>query len=379
MKELKSIRQYLHQYPELSGEEISTSKYVRNVLSDLGVKEFIGDFSSPSFIACIPGQKQKGNILFRCELDALPIAEDNAFSYRSNVSGVSHKCGHDGHMTILIGLAVELIKQKSEFGNVYLFFQSAEEIGKGAQELINLDYLKKLEIDYAFALHNVPGFKKGSIICKSGVFTPHVESISIKLKGEVSHAGQPDKGLNPSRLLTEINSLFYSLHQPKQTENDYCVVAPIFIEMGERAYGTSAGSAEMGFTLRTISSEDFERKREYIEKALQDLQLNSDILLSWEWLEPFYSTNNDFDAFRFIQSAADKLKFEFNHKENPFDWGEDFGLITQEVKGAMFGLGAGLKSPDLHDSSYDFPDEIISNGVAIFQKINQLIQHDLQQ
>jgi amidohydrolase len=378
MDNLYSLRQFLHQNPELSGDEEATSAFIKKLLMEIGVKEFIEDFNSPSFIACIKGQKEKGNILYRCELDALPITEMNTFGYKSVNSGVSHKCGHDGHMTIIIGVAKELVERTSEFGNIYLFFQSAEETGRGAQELIDLGYLKKLNIDYAFALHNVPGYAKGTVICKTDLFTPHVESICIQMKGKESHASEPDKGLNPTQLIQLINTKIFSLHHPESSDNGYCVVAPIFIEMGERTYGTSAGKAEMGFTIRTLSTDSFEQKRKMLNKFLQELNHEYELEVTWEWLEPFYSTCNDHDATRYVQKATDKLQYKFLSRDKPFDWGEDFGLITQEVKGAMFGLGAGLKTPNLHNPNYDFPDEIIQNGINVFIKINELIQNDIQ-
>ena len=137
-------------------------------------------------------------VAIRCELDALPITEHNQFAHQSTVSGVSHKCGHDGHMTIVAGLSPWLKEQDFTRGKVILLFQPAEEVGKGANEMLQDVRLAALEIDYMFALHNIPGEKLHSIITMDEGFSAEVISLSIKLEGQESHAAEPEKGISPA-------------------------------------------------------------------------------------------------------------------------------------------------------------------------------------
>ena len=156
--DLKQIRHHLHKYPEVSGEEKNTSIFIAEKLNELGVPKIHQNFAEHSILAEIDFNVPGKTLLFRAELDALPIEEINTFSHRSKFQNTSHKCGHDGHMTILFGLAEKLLEQKEEFsGKVLLLFQSSEETGKGAKNILKSNILNQFEIDFAFSLHNVPG------------------------------------------------------------------------------------------------------------------------------------------------------------------------------------------------------------------------------
>ncbi|MDX1651499.1 MAG: amidohydrolase [Brumimicrobium sp.] len=377
MEELTEIRHYLHAHPEVSGKEKNTSKYIREKLVESGVEKIHTEFSQNSLIAEINGKSKGATILFRCELDALPIKEEIELSYKSDNKGVSHKCGHDGHMAIMLGLTNNLLSETPEKGTFLLLFQSAEETGEGAKSILDSGYLDRFEIDYAISLHNVPGYPKNSIICRKNVFTPTVESLSIELTGETSHAGEPDKGKNPAMAVAEIIRFFEQLHQPNMNLPNYFVVAPVQIIMGEEAYGISAGSATVRYTIRGTDIDFFKTQKDRIISEINKIADNENLESSIEWLESFSSNKNDPQVVDRIKRACAELGMKYIDKESPFDWGEDFGLFTQKYKGAMFGLGSGEETPPLHDSRYDFPDEIISHGQNLFFQLAKNLQNDI--
>lgn len=371
MDVLRRIRKYLHQHPEISGEEASTAKYIVDRLQEIGIKKIHQGFSQHSILAEINGSEKGKTILFRCELDALPIQEENDFDYASNSNGVSHKCGHDGHMTIMLGLAKTLVENQPEQGNFLILFQSAEETGKGAKAVLDSKFLEQFTIDHAVALHNVPGYPLSSVICKEGVFTPSVESINIELIGRTSHAGEPDKGVNPSKAISEIINFFNSLHQPEMDKANYFVVAPIHIQMGEEAYGTSAGHANIGYTIRSTDFEFFKTQKTRIENKIKEIASDQNLSCELNWLEAFSANINNKEVVDTIKKSCEKLDIEYINRQTPFDWGEDFGLFTQLYKGGMFGLGSGENSHNLHDNRYDFPDEIIPKAIQLFQELTK--------
>ena len=371
---LISIRKHLHAHPELSGNEKNTAQFIVEELKKIGVDKIHEDFAQHSIIAVIKGEYDGQGVLFRSELDALPIQEQNDFEHKSKRKGVSHKCGHDGHSTILIGLAERLTANRPKKGTVYLLFQSAEETGAGARIIMQSKLLDKYAIDYVFSLHNVPGFKKSSVFCKSGIFTPTVESLEIELQGKTSHAGQPDKAINPALAIAAIVHFFQNLHEPDMNKKDYFVIAPIHIKMGEKAYGTTAGSAILGYTIRSNDIDQFKEKKELIIKQINTIATGHRLTAKINWLESFQSNTNDEEAVEIIQQATKDCSLAYNTIRVPFDWGEDFGLITQHYRGAMFGLGSGENTPPLHDELYDFPDDIISDGIALFYQISKYIQ-----
>lgn len=369
--DLIKIRHHLHQHPELSGEEFQTSAFVEAKLREIGVEKIHKNFSKTALLAEIGSSNATKTILFRAELDALPIQEINEdLKYKSKSNGIAHKCGHDGHMTILLGLAQKIITQNLKSSRVLLLFQASEENGKGAKEVLDSKIFKNFDIDFVFALHNVPGFPMGSIISKPEIFTPSVESLDIQLLGKTSHAGMPEKGINPALVLAKLIRFFEELHQPDKTKENYFLSSPICISMGEKAYGTTPGEAEISYTFRAFDHSFFESQKKKIEETSQKIIAEMIGLKSeFIWKEAFAANKNDKQAYQWIKKAAEENKLEFREKEFPFDWGEDFGLFTQNYPGAMFGLGAGKNHPELHNPDYDFPDELLEIGINMFHSL----------
>jgi amidohydrolase len=370
------IRHQLHTHPELSGQEAWTSAFIIEQLKKLGITKIHTGFSQYSIIAEIDGQSAGKTLLFRCELDALPIQEANTFAHRSIHTGISHKCGHDGHSATMLAFAEKLMQQQSKHkhskGKVLLFFQSAEETGAGAKAAIASGVFEQFSIDYAFAYHNLPSFPLGTVLCKQGIFTPSVESFCVALLGKPCHASQPANGINPANTVAQFIQFMALLHQPDTTKADYFVVTPIHVNMGEKAYGTSASQAEVGYTIRTWESRVLEIHKQkiiqFIEKICEQAHLEHQI----SWFEAFKANNNNCDAFEQIKTVTLENGLTFVATAQPFDFGEDFGLFTDTYKGAMFGIGSGENCPALHTVAYDFPDELIEIGSEIFFALAQL-------
>lgn len=369
MMDLKKIRKQLHQHPERSGQEEKTAKYILKQLREIGVDRIHHQFSQHSILAELNTQQSGKTILFRCELDALPIQEKNNFDHRSQNEGTSHKCGHDGHMSMILGLAEQLVENPPTGGRFLLLFQSAEETGEGAASILASEFLDQFEIDHAFALHNVPGYPRGSIVCKPNGFTPSVESFEVQLEGATSHAGEPDKGVNPARCIAEIVEYMHSLHHANQHSENYFVVAPVHINMGEKAYGTTAGHATIGYTVRTFEHEQLLAYKNKIAQKVEALATRHQLTPTITWKEAFAANKNDPRVVQTIKQIAKDKELAYIEKEQPFDWGEDFGIFTQRISGAMFGLGAGKSTPPLHDAHYDFPDDIASTGILVFYEL----------
>lgn len=369
---LEKLRQTLHQTPELSGKEEQTSIFIEKKLKEIGVKQVYQNFSEHSLLGEINFNKKGKTILFRAELDALPIEEINQFPYKSKNKNVSHKCGHDGHMTMLLGLAEKLLKNSDEFkGKVLLLFQSSEETGKGAKNILESKILDNFAIDYAFSLHNVPGYPLGNIITKPHTFTPSVESVDIELLGRTSHAGMPEKGVNPASAISQLIHYFSSIHQPDVSKENYFLATPIYIKMGEKAYGTSAGKAILSYTLRTGDHKKFLQQKKEIIQQIEKITQCENLGFSLKWKEAFEANDNHPEAYQFIKEVAEENQYLFTEKEHFFNWGEDFGAFTQHYKGAMFGLGASENTPELHNPDYDFPDALLPYGIEMFYSLSK--------
>lgn len=373
MKELIQLRQELHQHPEVSGNESRTAQRILDFLLKYKPNQVITNLGGVGILAIYKGKEDGKSVLFRCELDALPIQEINSFDYKSIYEGVSHKCGHDGHMAILCGMAKTLHENPLEKGTVMLLFQPAEEDGNGAKRVLNDSKFDSIKPDFAFALHNLPGFKKHQIIVKENTFTCAVNSMIIQLNGKTSHAGEPENGINPALAIAEIITLFNSKISNDVASQKYCLITPIHINMGEKAYGVSAGYGEIHYTVRSNSNSQMRIIESNLEENVKEIASKYNLELNIDWTQSFQANENNVEAVNYIKKAALVQNLEILEKEQPFTFGEDFGIFTQHFKGAMLGLGSGENTPSLHNPDYDFPDEIIETGIQLFHQITKEI------
>ena len=369
---LTLLRKELHKNPEVSGKENNTASRIISFLENYPPDVIKTKVGTTGILAIYKGKAAGKTVLFRCELDALPIEEINTFEHCSLIKGVSHKCGHDGHMAILCGLAIELHLKRPETGTVILLFQPAEEDGTGATKVLN-DSQFIYKPDFAFALHNIPGYKMNQIVVKNDTFSCAVNSLIIKLKGITAHAGEPHKGINPALALAKITTQFNQYIQADISKKNYCLITPIYSKMGKKAYGVSAGAAEIHFTVRSDSNLQMRKIENSLEKLAKSIAQEFQLKCKTSWTQSFQANENNVQAVNHIKKAAGFNNFEILEKETPFSWGEDFGLFTQHFPGAMFGLGSGTNTPALHNPDYDFPDEIIATGVHTFLQISKQI------
>jgi amidohydrolase len=311
-------------------------------------------------------------VLLRAELDGLPISDEQGSDHRSEIEGVSHKCGHDGHMAILAGMASRLGKSPPARGRVVLLFQPAEETGKGARRVLDDQVFQTLRPDWSFALHNLPGFELGKVIVRPGPFAAASRGIAVELTGETAHAAEPEAGRSPALAVASLIQAFSALGQFHTGLPEAAKATVTHASLGEEAFGTSPGNGRVLVTLRTyqtaLADRLEERCRELAEGTAHTYGLTAKVHIK----EPFPLTDNDPQAVAIIEQAAAVLGLEVDRPEHPFPWSEDFGHFTGEGTGALFGLGAGAQHPALHHSTYDFPDELLAIGLDLMERIARL-------
>ena len=372
--DLRALRHDLHRHPEIGFDLDYTRGEVRKWLERCPPSQIIepgGGILASYWPEDLSQEDQNKGLLIRVDMDALPIDDKSGSEYASEVEGRGHQCGHDGHTVIgcAVAAAVHYIAQEGHLNQaVHIIFQPSEENGQGAKAVLD-DPLFDLEPDHVVALHNIPGAPLGSILSKPNDFTPHVISVDIELMGAEAHAAQPDTGILPHRAVQEIIGYFDGLHKQKIKDriakNDF-VVAPIFIEMGERAYGTAAGQASMGYTVRSRQSDTLDQRIEEITDALENIAKRHKLKVHCRWHEAFEANHNDPATVTALEQAWQMTDLKVKSLDKVFSWGEDFGCFSQRFRGAMFGLGAGEDCPPLHRPEYDFPDSSIKPGYISF-------------
>ena len=351
---------------------MKTAQIIHDFIINFHFAQIIKDLGGVGLAVQFKSENKGNHVALRAELDALPIEEINDFDHKSKTDGVSHKCGHDGHMTILAGVAEHFSKNKLKCGTLTLVFQPAEENGEGAKAILSDEKWNQIHPDYILALHNVPGFPLHSVICKEGFFTPSVKSIIIKLDGKTSHAAEPERGINPAMAVSKIISAAHDL-ESRAYNKQLKLITPIQINLGEEAYGISAGYADLKFNIRAWDDNVLDSLIDNFVEQIKIIAQSEKLKLKIDFTQFFSANVNDPILVEEIRKAALSNNLEIINLEFPFKWGEDFGLFTQKYSGALFGLGAGEETPALHNPDYDFPDELIDTGISMFVTlVNQL-------
>ncbi|AGA77811.1 amidohydrolase [Echinicola vietnamensis DSM 17526] len=363
---LIKLRKELHQYPDISHDEGATAAKIQAFFEPLEPTKVL-DKLGGNGLAFIFDSKQKGpTTMIRCELDGLPITEESNAKHKSTIDGRSHACGHDGHMAIVAGVGMDLAKNPISKGRVVLLYQPAEETGEGAKKVLKDKRFPTIKPDYAFALHNLPGYPKNEIVLKKGPFAAASKGMVIHLKGKTSHAAHPENGNSPALAMAKIIA---GLEALPESMNGFCLITVVNAVLGEIAFGTTPGKATIRATLRTYDNDAMERLTKFAAELVTVIAKSHHLGIDISYTEHFASTVNHEAAWEQVNHAAKKLKLKTKHIRNPFRWSEDFGQFSLNTPTMFFGLGSGKTQPQLHNSNFDFPDTIIPSGVGMFNQI----------
>lgn len=361
-----ALRRTLHQNPELSNCEVTTAERIQAIFKAFGPDQVHEKIGGTGLAFVFEGEDTGPTTLIRCELDALPIQETNDFAHRSKVDGVSHKCGHDGHMAIVASVGSALSKSRPRRGKVICHFQPAEETGQGAGQVVADDTFAELKPDYAFALHNLPGQTMGKVFCKPGTFNCASRGMIVRLSGKTSHAAHPEDGVSPARAMCRLVAGLDAL--PKQFE-DFTLVTVVHANLGEVAFGTAPGEAVVMATLRTPTNEAMDALVEKAVALAEQSAQDDGLSLKIEWEDVFSASVNTQEGYQRVMEACQRAGVDAETLQEGYRWSEDFGKFTEVCEGAMMALGSGVQSPQLHNPDYDFPDELIPVGTAIFMQL----------
>lgn len=369
---LTSFRRHLHSLPELSGCEANTADIVKQTMQRLNPDQVFENLGGHGLAFMFDSGVAGKRILFRCELDALPIQELNDFAHRSKHDGVSHKCGHDGHMAIIYALAERINQNRPKTGAVIFLFQPAEETGEGARAVVAESLYQALAPDYCFALHNLPSHPMGQVLIRSGTFNCASRGMTIRLTGKTAHAAYPETGISPAPAMADLVKALPDL--PKQiTADELLMTTVVHAQVGEQAFGTAPADACVMVTLRSESNQGMEQLVTLAEGYAQQIATEYSLQCEITYADVFDASVNDRECAERVANAAQQAGNDVKWLDEPFRWSEDFGAISATAKGAMFALGAGETNPQIHNPDYDFPDELIEQGANIFYQIYQNI------
>lgn len=367
--ELVALRRKLHQQPELSGEEAQTAEEIASQLSALGADEVVRNLGGHGVAAIFDSGLSGKTVLFRAELDALPITETSGVPWSSEVDGKGHLCGHDGHMTILLALGRLLARKRPKTGRCILMFQPAEEDGSGAKAVVADAQFKAISPDYAFAIHNEPGLPFGYVGIKDGLINCASRGLAISLCGRTSHAAEPELANSPITLMPEIIAMLEGLGQGGVLDDDFTLSTITHISAGEKTFGITPGDATIYVTLRAAQDALIGQLQTQAEASVSALAKHHNMTVRYEVFDDFAASLNDAEAVTIACQAMDSVGVAYGQEGVPMRASEDFGAFGWGAKAAMLCLGPGDSYTALHQPDYDFEDGLIPIGAKIFERI----------
>lgn len=365
--ELTAWRQKLHAMPEVSGAEVETAAEVTAFLGTMAPDTVIAGLGGTGVAAVFEGKDDGPTVLFRCELDALPIEEISDLPHRSRLAGKGHMCGHDGHMATMAALARGLSRERPKRGRVVLLFQPAEETGAGAAAVIADPKFAAITPDYAFSLHNMPGLPFGHVWLKDGIANCASRGLKIVLTGKTAHASAPETGTSPMRAISSLMPALTALSGGSLDGRDFVLATVTHAVLGEEAFGIAPGHGEIWVTLRTMTDGQMQALTDAAKKLVRQAAETDGLDVEMTYHDIFGHCDNDPDAAKILRAAleAENVSHEAG---DTFRASEDFGRFGAVSKSAMFFLGAGESHPAVHNPNYDFPDDLIPIGARIFMR-----------
>jgi hippurate hydrolase len=368
--ELTALRRDLHAHPELGFEEHRTAEVVTGELDRLGL-EYHAGVGKTGVVAVIPGQRQDSGraVGLRADMDALPMHEENDFPHVSRFKGRMHGCGHDGHTAMLLGAARYLAGSRRFDGTVYLIFQPGEEGFGGGKAMVDDGLFERFPADEIYALHNWPALPPGTIAVRPGPMMAASDRIEIHIEGRGGHGAHPHLAVDPVLVAGHIITATQSIIARNVSPIDTAVISLCAMHAGNlAAMSVIPRDARLVGTVRTFRPQT----QDAIERRLSELvhsiaaAFGASATLKYERAYP--ATINSEREAEFAAAVADALVGPENVVRDlePSMGSEDFSFMLQRRPGAYARLGQGGAEGGcfLHNSRYDFNDEVIPVGAG---------------
>ena len=377
--ELTAFRRDLHLNPELGFEEVYTSGRVIEALKVCGVDEIHTHIGKTGVVAVIKGQQNSSGkmIGLRADMDALPMTEHNDFAWKSGKSGLMHGCGHDGHTAMLVGAARYLSETRNFDGTAVLIFQPGEEGYAGAKAMIEDGLFERFPVQSVYGMHNWPAMRPGTVGINPGAMMAAADRITIEVTGLGGHGAHAYTTVDPVLVSAHIITAIQSIVSRNVRPMDSAVISICAVQAGSlQAMSVIPGSATLVGTVRTFSP----MVQALVERRLNELcsavaqGFGATAHVSYERIYP--ATINTSAEAIFAGDVATSLLGENQVERNldPSMGAEDFSFMLQAKPGAYMRIGQGEVDSDgvggvgscfLHNSRYDFNDEILPLGSAL--------------
>lgn len=365
MEDLIRWRRELHQIPELGLKEYKTASYLRQELEKMGYQwEVVVETGTLVYIdyGCT------STIAFRSDMDGLAIHEKNQVDYVSQHDGYMHACGHDGHMSTLLGFAKKLKESKEQFHyNILLIFQPAEESPGAARLIVESGVLKKYNVKAIFGMHLMPFLQEGQIACKSGALMAMCGEFDMTIHGKSSHAGLPQEGIDTIVIASEAICQYQTLLSRRISP-----FAPAVLNIGQiqggYARNSVAPSTTIHGTLRCYDEQLFHDITDMMEGIHHGLEETYGCRIE-ATCPPMYPPVINHDAL--YQQFLSWVDSHYEDIKEPLMLSEDFAFYQKEIPGLFFFLGTKCEEyqSGLHTENFNFHENILAKAVNLYYTI----------
>lgn len=384
LEEIRTIRRDLHRHPETGGSEFRTAGVVADYLKSLGLPVQVG-VGGTGVVAILEGAEAGPAVALRADMDALPLADGKRVPYASNHSGITHACGHDAHMAMLLGAARLLGSVRDQLkGSVRFLFQPAEERPPGgALGMIRDGALDNPPVSAIFALHLNPDVDEGHALATPGYATVSSAGVVLEMIGRGGHVAFPHRAVDPvgmaASLVMEVQHLISRQTDPLE---------PVILAFGAIEGGTANNiipdRVRLRGTLRTLRPEERDRLGERLRRVAEGVAAVHGGDFRLELTPEYPSVYNDPQLTDQWAGAARRVlgPDAVIRSPRPFMGGEDMAYFHQRVPGVLWFLGtrnpeSGFDHP-LHSPLFDFNEAILAHGAAIHAHcVAELLAPDL--
>lgn len=368
VEELRQIRRDLHKIPELGLKEYKTSAYIREKLEGFGITE-LETWLETGVVAVIRGKGKGQTVAFRADMDALPVTEQTGCDFTSEHVGCMHACGHDGHVTVLLGFAKYLQEHKDELENdVVLIFQPAEEGPGGAQLLVDAGLFEKHPVRCIIGCHIFPQVPQGKVACRKGAMMARNGEVDVHIYGESAHGAQPQLGHDAVLAAGAVITGLHTILSRNVSPLDSGVLTFGAIHGGE-ACNIIAKEVKLEGTMRAFSDEAYETMTKRVQEVASGIAAGYGCKGEVVFRHMYRVVDNDPKLVELLQEVAGDAYEE----TPPYMLAEDFSLYLQKVPGMFFFLGSGNAEKgythSLHSAQFQFDEEILALGVETYAKL----------
>jgi amidohydrolase len=367
--ELTAFRRDLHAHPELGFEERRTAQRVVAALRAAGVDEIHEGIGKTGVVGVVHGASRSSArmIGLRADMDALPMAEDNDFAWRSCTRGLMHGCGHDGHTTMLVGAARYLAETRRFDGSAVLIFQPGEEGFAGAKAMIDDGLFERFPVEAVYAMHNWPSLQPGHVGVNPGPMMAAADRIEIVVHGKGGHGAHPYMAVDPVLVAAHIITAAQSIVARNVNPVDSAVISLCAMQAGDvGAFSVIPREARLVGTVRTFRPAVQDMVEERLARLVDSVAVAFGATASLHYTRTYPATINNPEHAEFAAGVAAGLVGEDKvTRELPPSMGaEDFSFMLQVKPGAYLRLGQG-GGAFLHNPRYDFNDDVLPLGAAL--------------